>query len=105
MRPDDFLPFAGRAYQVELAEDAAGILEDIAKSNRVLTEAILKRAELLAVFPPDPRYWSEPLVSFESASPHHAMVEADNMAVEMTAHYRMDGLCVVVHLSRPSRKT
>ena len=98
MKPQDFLPFYGRAYDVEFAEDAADVLVAIGKFNRVLADAVLRRAELLKVFPPDARYWSAPLISFESASAHHAMVEADNMAVEMTAHYRLDGKCVVVHL-------
>jgi hypothetical protein len=100
MKPENFLPFRGRVYEVEFAEEAAVILVEIGTANRILAQAVLRRAELLRVFPPDARFWSAPLISFEAAWPHHAMVEADNMAVEMTAHYRLDGKCVVVHLKR-----
>jgi hypothetical protein len=97
-------PFKNQKYQVEFSEECAAAMAGMIEARPWLAQAVIKRAEMLSVFPPDSRFWTPPQLSFEGGSPHHAMVEVDNMAVEITAHYRLDGRCVVVYLSRPGRK-
>jgi hypothetical protein len=89
--------FAGRSYEVHLEEEAAVHLAGLPRTS-LLFKAVLKRLEMLKTFPPDEGYWTPPLISFEAGSAHHALVTADHMAVEITAHYRLDGRCIVVRL-------
>src|SRR5262245_48790854 len=93
--------FKGKTYEVVLEETPAAFLAKLGQTRRLLAEAIVRRLEMLSQFPPEDGHWSRPLVSFESGIAHHALVSAQNMAVEITAHYRMDSRCVVVSL-RPT---
>lgn len=87
-----------RRYEVRVAEEALPEAERALQAHRHAEDILAKLCEELEFFPPDAKHFSEPEISFNGVQVSHAVVVSENMVVRLVAHYRLTGVCMVVHL-------
>jgi hypothetical protein len=87
-----------KKYQVRVAEEALDEAKKVTQAYPHAEEILARLCKELETFPPNAMHFSEPEISFNGVQVSHAVVASENLVIRMIAHYRLNAICMLVHV-------